>query len=61
MIDTLTIDIQKTQSSKLNQVDFDNMMARLGAYKKHEDDAHEACHLEMQIREKEHRTSNSEH
>ena len=25
MIDTLTIDIQKTQSSKLNQVDFDNI------------------------------------
>jgi ferredoxin/flavodoxin---NADP+ reductase len=30
-----------------HQVDFDNMMKRLGAYKAHEDHAHEKCHLEM--------------
>ena len=28
-------------------VDFDNMMKRLGAYKKYEDEAHEKCHLEL--------------
>jgi ferredoxin--NADP+ reductase len=28
-------------------VDFDNMIQRLGAYKSHEHEAHEACHLEM--------------
>ncbi len=27
-------------------VDFDNMMKRLGAYKNHEDKAHEHCHME---------------
>ncbi len=27
-------------------VDFDNMMKRLGAYKNHEDKAHEKCHME---------------
>lgn len=31
-----------------HQVDFDNMMKRLGAYRKHEAVAHEQCHLEMQ-------------
>ena len=30
-------------------VDFDNMMQRLRAYKKHEDEAHEQCHLEMAV------------
>lgn len=30
-------------------VDFDNLMKRLGAYKKQEDVAHEKCHLEMEI------------
>jgi len=29
-----------------HQVDFDNMMKRLKAYKKHEDEAHHRCHLE---------------
>jgi ferredoxin--NADP+ reductase len=37
-----------------HQVDFENMMARLAAYKDQEDKAHERCHLEMQIREKRH-------
>ena len=40
-------------------VDFDNLMKRLGAYKKQEDEAHEKCHLEMEIEK--HRTSNAEH
>jgi len=40
-------------------VDFDNLMKRLGAYKKQEDEAHEKCHLELQLRE--HRTPNAEH
>ncbi|MEW5895366.1 MAG: sulfide/dihydroorotate dehydrogenase-like FAD/NAD-binding protein [Candidatus Omnitrophota bacterium] len=30
-----------------HQVDFDNMMQRLKSYKKHEDVAHEQCHLEI--------------
>jgi len=30
-----------------HQVDFDNMMKRLGAYKTQEDHAHEQCHLEL--------------
>ena len=30
-------------------VDFDNLMKRLGAYKRQEDEAHEKCHLEMEI------------
>jgi ferredoxin--NADP+ reductase len=30
-------------------VDFDNMMKRLGAYKNHEDKAHEKCHLEKMV------------
>ena len=30
-------------------VDFDNLMKRLGAYKKQEDMAHEKCHLEMEM------------
>jgi ferredoxin/flavodoxin---NADP+ reductase len=34
-------------------VDFDNMMKRLGAYKKQEDRAHEACHLELAAQEAE--------
>jgi ferredoxin/flavodoxin---NADP+ reductase len=41
-----------------HQVDFDNMMKRLSAYKKREDEAHERCHLEIDIRER--RTSNAE-
>lgn len=31
-----------------HEVDFDNMMNRLGAYKLQEDSAHEKCHLEME-------------
>lgn len=31
-----------------HQVDFDNMMLRLGAYKPIEDEAHERCHLEIE-------------
>jgi ferredoxin--NADP+ reductase len=30
-------------------VDFDNMMQRLGSYRKHEDHAHDQCHLELGI------------
>lgn len=33
-------------------VDFDNMMKRLGAYKNHEDKAHEECHLDAAVRGK---------
>lgn len=33
-------------------VDFDNMMQRLGAYKKHENAAHEQCHLELAVKKK---------
>ena len=40
-----------------HQVDFDNMMQRLRAYKPHEDEAHEACHLEMEIARKESKPS----
>ena len=36
-----------------HKVDFDNMMKRLRAYKKHEDEAHEKCHLEMELKKKE--------
>ncbi len=36
-----------------HQVDFDNMMKRLGAYKEQEDHAHKRCHLELAIEEKE--------
>jgi len=32
-----------------HQVDFDNMMLRLRAYKEQEDTAHQKCHLEMEI------------
>lgn len=32
-----------------HKVDFDNMMRRLGAYKKHEQEAHHKCHLELGI------------
>ena len=32
-----------------HQVDFDNMMKRLAAYKSHEDEAHDQCHLELGI------------
>jgi len=35
-----------------HQVDFDNMMKRLGAYKRHEDQAHEECHLDMALKAK---------
>lgn len=35
-----------------HQVDFDNMMLRLGAYKDQEEAARHKCHLEEQIREK---------
>ena len=35
-----------------HQVDFDNMMKRLRAYKKQEEDAHEKCHLELAIEQK---------
>ena len=34
-----------------HQVDFDNMMKRLGAYKRHEDQAHEKWHLHMASKE----------
>ncbi len=34
-------------------VDFDNMINRLSAYRDKEDDAHEKCHLEMEIKRKE--------
>jgi len=34
-------------------VDFDNMMKRLGSYKPIEEEAHEACHLELEIQERE--------
>ncbi|MFA5087529.1 MAG: sulfide/dihydroorotate dehydrogenase-like FAD/NAD-binding protein [Candidatus Omnitrophota bacterium] len=33
-------------------VDFDNMIKRLRSYKKHEDSAHEQCHLDLEIRRK---------
>ncbi len=36
-----------------HEVDFDNMMTRLGAYKPVEEEAHEACHLELEIAERE--------
>lgn len=36
-----------------HQVDFDNMMKRLRAYKTIEDEAHHRCHLEMEMRKKE--------
>jgi ferredoxin/flavodoxin---NADP+ reductase len=36
-----------------HQVDFDNMMARLRAYKPQEDAAHERCHLDMAAEESE--------
>ncbi len=35
-----------------HQVDFDNMMQRLGAYRRHEDTAHEQCHLDLQLKAK---------
>ncbi|MBN2738458.1 MAG: sulfide/dihydroorotate dehydrogenase-like FAD/NAD-binding protein [Spirochaetales bacterium] len=34
-------------------VDFDNMMRRLGSYKKQEDEAHHQCHLDLKIKEME--------
>ena len=40
-----------------HQVDFDNMMQRLRAYKPHEDKAHDTCHLEMEIARKESKPS----
>ncbi len=33
-----------------HQVDFDNMMKRLAAYRNHENTAHEKCHLEKELR-----------
>ncbi len=36
-----------------HQVDFDNMMARLGTFKNREERDHEQCHLELQIEERE--------
>jgi ferredoxin--NADP+ reductase len=33
-----------------HQVDFDNMIKRLGAYRRQEEKAHEQCHLEMEAR-----------
>lgn len=36
-----------------HQVDFDNMMKRLRAYKSHEDKAHHQCHLESELSLKE--------
>ena len=33
-----------------HQVDFDNMMKRLGAYREHERKAHDACHLDAEIK-----------
>lgn len=33
-----------------HKVDFDNMMKRLGAYKKFEEDAHERCHLDVEMK-----------
>jgi ferredoxin/flavodoxin---NADP+ reductase len=35
-----------------HQVDFDNMMSRLRAYKKQEDKAHEDCHLDAELKKK---------
>lgn len=35
-----------------HKVDFDNMIQRLGAYREHEDVAHEKCHLELQANER---------
>ena len=35
-----------------HQVDFDNMMKRLRAYKGHEDKAHHACHVDIEARKK---------
>ncbi len=32
-----------------HQVDFDNMIQRLGAYREHENAAHERCHLELHL------------
>ena len=37
-----------------HKVDFDNMMIRLKSYKKIEDEAHEKCHLDLQIENKIH-------
>jgi ferredoxin--NADP+ reductase len=34
-------------------VDFDNMITRLGSYKPYEDEAHEQCHLELEIEKRE--------
>ncbi len=36
-----------------HQVDFDNMMKRLRAYKSAEDEAHHRCHLEMEMHKRE--------
>jgi len=36
-----------------HKVDFDNMMKRLGAYKRHEAEAHDRCHMDEAARAKE--------
>lgn len=33
-----------------HQVDFSNMLARMGAYKEHENEAHDRCHIDMQVK-----------
>ena len=43
-----------------HQVDFTNMMQRLGAYRKQEEKAHEHCHLEKAVRSQEARESGAE-
>lgn len=35
-----------------HKVDFDNMMKRLKAYRREEDDAHHKCHMEIALRQK---------
>ena len=35
-----------------HKVDFDNMMLRLGAYRKREGEAHEQCHIDLALAEK---------
>ena len=36
-----------------HQVDFDNMIRRLSAYRKHEQKAHDKCHLDAEVRRRE--------
>ena len=35
-----------------HRVDFDNMMSRMRAYKRHEDEAHHRCHLDLETRKR---------